>query len=114
MCKSELLRKKPTKILLLRHFLQNKMSRRVNFHPPVLVDTSDESCMWTHSSLSELRQSGRVFKTAYDLYKYLYDFMTSKLSVGELEIHQQNCRMCITVELLNYVVGKLIAGVLSI
>ena len=90
------------------------MSRRVNFHPPVLVDTSDESCMWTHSSLSELRQSGRVFKTAYDLYKYLYDFMTSKLSVGELEIHQENCRMCITVGLLNYVVGKLIVGVLSI
>ena len=85
-----------------------KMSCRVNFHPPVLVDTCDEECMWTHLSLSELRWSGRVFKTAYDLYKYLFDFMTSKLSISALEIHQRSCRMCMTVELLNYVVGKLI------
>ena len=88
--------------------LISEMNRRVNFYPPVYVDSCDQDCVWTQVSLSTLQRSEQNLRTTYDVYKYLIDFMTSKLSIIDLELHEQSCRMCVTAGLLNYVVGKLL------
>ena len=93
---------------LLTLLIPSEMNRRVNFHPPIYVDSCDQDCVWTQVSLSTLRRSEQNLRTTYAVYKHLFDFMTSKLSTSALEFHEQSCCMCVTAGLLNYVVGELL------